>query len=58
MALAHFGVTLASLWGDIGVMLGPVWAYDGDLGSPWATLGSLWGHFGVTLGAYGATFGI
>ena len=43
--------------GESGFMLGPLWAYGGTLGSPWATLGSLWAHFKVTLGPCGGHCG-
>ena len=46
MALGHFGLTVASLSGDFGVMWGALWAYGGAIGSPWVTLGLLWLHFG------------
>ena len=54
MALGHFGVTVASLWGGFGAMWGALWAYGGANGSPGVTFGvilvPLWEHCGVTFG--------
>ena len=50
---ANFGVTLASVWGQFGL----VW--DGTtLGSLWGSLVSVWGQFGVTLVSLWDQFGI
>ena len=51
MALRYFGVIVASLWGDFGVMWEALWAYGGVIGSPWVTLGLLWPHFGSIVGS-------
>ena len=51
MALGHFGLIVASLWGDFGVC-GAHWAYGGAIRSPWATLGLLWLHFGSVVGSF------
>ena len=54
VALGHFGVIVASLWGDFGVMWGALRAYGGAIGSPWgyfgATLPPLWERCGGTFG--------
>ena len=57
MAFEHFGVALASRWGDFGVMLWSLWASGAALRLHWGTFGSLWDHFGFTLGAFGGTVG-
>ena len=51
VALGHFGVIVASLWGDFGVMWETLWAYGGAIGSPWVTLGLLCPHFGSIVGS-------
>ena len=51
MALGHFGVTVASLWGGFGAMWGALWAYGGANGSPGVTLGLPWCHFGSIVGS-------
>ena len=50
VALGHFGVIVASLWCDFGVMRGALWAY-GRIGSLWVTLGLLWPHFKSIVGS-------
>ena len=61
-ALGHSGVTLGV---HFGIILGSLWAYEGDFRSVWVhlgiTLAPLWGHFGVILGslwAYEGDFGL
>ena len=61
MALGHFGVIVASLYDEFGVMWGALWAYGGGIGSPWASLWFLWRHFGSVVGSllgYESGFGV
>ena len=51
MALRHFGVIVASLCDDFGVMWEALWAYGGAIGSPGVTLGLPWRHFGSIVGS-------
>ena len=46
MALDHFGVIVASLWGDFGVMWGHIGHMEVPLGHFGVSLGLLWPHFG------------
>ena len=72
MASEHFGVALASLWGDFGVMLWSLCAFGAALGSHLCTFGFLcdpfggysvcfWvhrGHMSVASGHFGVVLGL
>ena len=57
MTLAPLLGDFGSLWDDFRVTLGPLEAYEGDIGPPWVPLEALWGHFGVTLAPLCGDFG-
>ena len=51
VALGHFGVIVALIWGEFGVMWGACRAHGGAIGSPWVDLGLLWLYFGSVVGS-------